>query len=785
MQVLSLRRNKRQAISLSLKKNQKKPKKSGAATALVDGDESTIENTMATLPRPPSLDRPPPLPSGWQLKTSRGDPYYWNKATGESRWVRPVKEGEEGGGHTTTTTKEDKLLSSGTVAVASSGPGGEREHQFMKHTNWANQLETFLVKDRDLSGKSVIGIMSCNTLLVQPSIKEPPVMLILLNTKLPEGPEDTVLVKPLMDIWDTTCGLKIAFKEQMVKKPMSEEQKQKLKRLEQDPSTGPAIYSGLVIIKLGMGGEKDLRCCLLEKGLISLHEAYKSEKTNAKTLTKARDVGVKLTHQPRQYAESMKDKNQMCEFFKSSRNKKFSMRVMSVNTVVDYTLSVEVPQEGSYYVRVKPIGLLSLTTREGMSLYDTRDPENDLHMNHMDSHSIQMVTRARKLVNERLTFLNGSVSFEALGINSDNTSCHLQVMLWDSKSNNLLSWMLKEGIAGLVGGSNYWNPETGKRDEKVRCLCPYGRSVTDDGTLYQPFQYSPLELTLVDSEREAIRERKGMWAAEPHDKSLPLAISRVGNGKRHIFIDNSNLWILQKKLSGKVQGKNDMFMQMDKIVSSGQGTIDGDHGSFSTAEYKRFKNSYYDEDPACRTHFKRLGDLLGFKKGHDPSPHIFGSVPPDNDQVWCMYEEVFGPKCVHLTKRTKEGKSTREDQDLISVMLLTDYNKEDDLVLVAGDGGYCMPLMKLMEKAEGSVQKGPGNVYVVSWGNCSIQLKHLRNVVFINLDPYLKYLEHVSDEGRDGGSQSGQCQDTEGEDDDETLQDGDGNDIEEDEFLNY
>ena len=93
----------------------------------------------------------------------------------------------------------------------------------------------------------------------------------------------------------------------------------------------------------------------------------------------------------------------MCEFFKNLGTS-HSARVMSVNTVVDYTLSVEVPQEGSYYVRVKPIGLISLTTREGMSLYDTRASENDLHVNRMDSHSIQMVRRARKLVNERLTF---------------------------------------------------------------------------------------------------------------------------------------------------------------------------------------------------------------------------------------------------------------------------------------------------------------------------------------------------------------------------------------------
>ena len=777
----------------SRKKKQKiKQGKGGAAT---DVDESATENIMATtsstdtatprscpLPQPPSPP-PPPLPSGLQLINEEGQqPYFWNKEAGESTLVRPVEEGKEGGGYI---MEKDKHLTSGTVAVASSGPGGEREHLFMKHTNWANQLETFLIRDHDLSGKSVIGIMSCNTLLVQPSIMEPPVMLILLNTKLPDGCEDTALVKPLMDIWDnkiTTSDLKIkiVFVKQMPKAPLSEEWKQKLERLEQDPSTGPAIYFGLVHISLGTGSVQDLRCWLLEKGLISLHEAYITEPKPYPNILEKAMKNCRNAVQPHHYSKIIWDKERMCKFFNKFRNQMFDMRVMSVNTVVDYTLSVEVPQEGSYYVRVKPIGLLSLTTREGMSLYDTHASENDLHMNRMDSHSIQMVTRARKLVNDRLTFLKGYVSFEALGINSDNTSCNLQVMLWDSKGNNLLSWMLEEGIAGLVGGSNYWNPKTGKRDEKVRCLCPYGRSVSDDKERYQLFQYSTLEWLLVDSERKAIREKKGMWAV---GKSLSPAISRVGNGKRHIFIDSSNLLILQKKLSGKFHWKNDMFMQMDEIVSSRQGTVDGDDGFFSPAQCKRFKNSYYDDDPACHTHFKQLGDLLGFKKGHDPSPHIFGSVPPDNDQVWYMCVEAFGPQCVHLTKHTKEGKSTGEGQQLISVMLLTDYNKEDDLVLVAGDGGYCTSLMRLMDKAEGSVSKGPGKVYVVSWGNCSIQLKHLRNVVFINLDPYLKYLEHVSVKGRDGRGQSGQCQDTEGEEDDETLQDGDDNlIIEKDEF---
>ncbi|KAL5474791.1 hypothetical protein EMCRGX_G026801 [Ephydatia muelleri] len=89
-------------------------------------------------PRPPSHP-PPPLPSGWQLINEEGQrPYFWNEETGESTWVRPVEEGKEGGGHT---MEEDKHLTT-----------------------------------------------------------EPPVMLTLLNTKLPVGFEDTALVKPLMDI---------------------------------------------------------------------------------------------------------------------------------------------------------------------------------------------------------------------------------------------------------------------------------------------------------------------------------------------------------------------------------------------------------------------------------------------------------------------------------------------------------------------------------------------------------------------------------------------------------
>eukprot|EP00731_Ephydatia_muelleri_P022112 Em0014g703a len=128
------------------------------------------------------------------------------------------------------------------------------------------------------------------------------------------------------------------------------------------------------------------------------------------------------------------------------------------------------------------------------------------------------------------------------------------------RGQHLLSWMLKEGIAGLVGGSNYWNPETGERDEK-------------------------------------------------------------------------------KKILGIVQRKKDMFSKMDEMVSS-------------------------------------------------------------------------------------------------------DYNKEDDLVLVAGDGGYCEALQSLMHNNDQHNSNKVEKVYVAFWGNCGIQLKHFRDVVFLKLGPHLKYLEH-------------------------------------------
>lgn len=83
-------------------------------------------------------------------------------------------------------------------------------------------------------------------------------------------------------------------------------------------------------------------------------------------------------------------------------------------------------------------------------------------------------------------------------------------------------------------------------------LCPYGRSVAYDGNEYKNFQYSPLECQLVRSERKAIVGRKHR-AIPCHPPFL-----HVGKGKRHIFIDNLNLWIEQKKLSGKVQGKSNI-----------------------------------------------------------------------------------------------------------------------------------------------------------------------------------------------------------------------------------
>ena len=77
-----------------------------------------------------------------------------------------------------------------------------------------------------------------------------------------------------------------------------------------------------------------------------------------------------------------------------------------------------------------------------------------------------------------------------------------------------------------------------------------------------------------------------------------------------------------------------MFSKMDEMVSSGQGTVDGDYGFFSCTDHKRFNSSYYNEDPPAVPTLNSLATSLAFRKGHTDPPHIFGSVPPANDQVW-------------------------------------------------------------------------------------------------------------------------------------------------------
>ena len=65
-----------------------------------------------------------------------------------------------------------------------------------------------------------------------------------------------------------------------------------------------------------------------------------------------------------------------------------------------------------------------------------------------------------------------------------------------------------------------------------------------------------------------------------------------------------------------------MFSKMDEMVSSGQGTVDGDYGFFSSTDHKRFNSSYYNEDPPAVPTLNSLVTSLAYRKG-TLTPHTF------------------------------------------------------------------------------------------------------------------------------------------------------------------
>eukprot|EP00602_Paraphysomonas_sp_CaronLab_P000551 CAMPEP_0185021184 /NCGR_PEP_ID=MMETSP1103-20130426/3863_1 /TAXON_ID=36769 /ORGANISM="Paraphysomonas bandaiensis, Strain Caron Lab Isolate" /LENGTH=847 /DNA_ID=CAMNT_0027552555 /DNA_START=43 /DNA_END=2586 /DNA_ORIENTATION=- len=349
----------------------------------------------------------------------------------------------------------------------------------------------------------------------------------------------------------------------------------------------------------------------------------------------------------------------------------------------------------------------------------------------------------------RLVGQHVDISFEAMGYAQGSARRNIHALIFHNKR-LLNADILRLGYCKLMQSARYYNPETCRRDDPIRSLFPCMRNLlsVSKSDECNGLSWCGTECMMLDAEREAARNGLGIWkTTEPTDPLIGQRPSPVS--KRHVFIDNSNIWISGKHFSGQRQGlgfdrarrksekfkdNNRKWSEIDLIISVAK--------SNSVRQFVCDRRPYCASDRGWRLDIHRLLWLVGYDKKVDPKFHVAGSVPPLNEDIWNHMRKSGSINI--LTGRTNEGQSSSEDTSLVDQIYKScDHISEcDEFVLCAGDRGYRNTIKTVRERFPSI------NIYVVSWAhNAYHRLKDMQDdgIFFINLDPYIDYLRYSSE----------------------------------------
>ncbi len=170
------------------------------------------------------------------------------------------------------------------------------------------------------------------------------------------------------------------------------------------------------------------------------------------------------------------------------------------------------------------------------------------------------------------------------------------------------------------------------------------------------------------------------------------------------YVDNSNVWIEGMRVSAVAHG-----IAPDIITAMNYSIL----------------------DQSWRMDIGRLFDFItGPKPGR---AMLYGSRPPTNDSLWNRAEQVGFE--VILKERTAANKERGLDESIITDMLDDSHHlmkaARDEITLVAGDGGYVPPVLRLIERGF--------KVDVIFWDQAAKILKESCSK-FISLNQHLGHL---------------------------------------------
>jgi uncharacterized LabA/DUF88 family protein len=158
----------------------------------------------------------------------------------------------------------------------------------------------------------------------------------------------------------------------------------------------------------------------------------------------------------------------------------------------------------------------------------------------------------------------------------------------------------------------------------------------------------------------------------------------------HLFIDNSNL-----------------FIEAQRVARS---------------------TFFYDDELVIRLRISYGGLLDEIRQGRDLKETVLvGSRPPENDSLWNKLKTLqIEPR---IFDRSFSGREKRVDAELINAMrdTLEDNPPPGTIAIVAGDQDYLPTIERCIKKH--------WNVEIYFWEQASHDLKTLKGITFVNLDP--------------------------------------------------
>ncbi len=173
-----------------------------------------------------------------------------------------------------------------------------------------------------------------------------------------------------------------------------------------------------------------------------------------------------------------------------------------------------------------------------------------------------------------------------------------------------------------------------------------------------------------------------------------------------IYVDNSNVFIEGKRVSA---------------VQSG----------LAPTIYDAFEHRILDHN--YRMSFGKLYQFVcGNNKSETARAMLFGSRPPENDEIWNIARRAGFEVITH--DRNFANKEKKIDTGIVAALTRDAYknaNTNDIFTIVSGDNDYVPAIQQLREDGF--------RVEVVFWDHAGYELKEVASK-FISLDPYLDAL---------------------------------------------